>query len=291
MTTFLELLSNPEWVTNYRTEYLDVFFQVVSAFGAMYFYYTVIAIGYWLFISNRLFVSLAFLIPFSTMINCILKNSFRVPRPDISLHIDPVFDPFGFPSGHVMVATIFWGAIYLYRKTRVLRYVFLFAVALMAMSRVYLGVHSILDVSFGFLFGVVILYVWEYYLSDIILPKQGKVEVGKYWLTISALLFFFGVVSSDLIIPRYIPLAMGCLLAYGLILKNLHKNIDRIMEKPNLVEVIMFATMMPLLFFTMKYIPVIDTSYTMLLTSIFVKFSLIYLVTLYLIPKIRAKIN
>ncbi|MFK7973611.1 MAG: hypothetical protein AB8B66_01925 [Rickettsiaceae bacterium] len=62
------------WVVEIRTDFLTTIFKFFPFFASDYFYITVIALGYWLSPSTLLFRSLGFLIPFSTLINCLLKN-------------------------------------------------------------------------------------------------------------------------------------------------------------------------------------------------------------------------
>lgn len=86
----------------------------------------------------------------------LLKGTLALPRPPVDLHAVAASEH-GFPSGHTMAATIFWGALALWldvgnRRTR-------FAVAgaivsLVALSRLALGVHYLADVIASVAFGI-----------------------------------------------------------------------------------------------------------------------------------------
>ena len=103
-----------------------------------------------------------------------LKAVFAIPRPWV---LDPTFEPvesavpaatgFSFPSGHTLNACVSVGGVALYLKKK-----WAFAVAtiltlLVAFSRMYLGVHTLLDVGVGFLLGVIVLlFFWLAFLKN-----------------------------------------------------------------------------------------------------------------------------
>lgn len=84
----------------------------------------------------------------------LLKATFALPRPPVELHA-VVPSEYGFPSGHTMAATVFWGAMALWTSVgrRRLRFGAAAAVvALVGVSRLALGIHYLVDVlaSIGF---------------------------------------------------------------------------------------------------------------------------------------------
>ena len=78
----------------------------------------------------------------------VLKAVFAMSRPPTELHaVSP--SEFGFPSGHTMAATVFWGALALWTsvgRRRVRLGVAGTVVSLVAVSRLALGVHFLVDV-------------------------------------------------------------------------------------------------------------------------------------------------
>ncbi len=90
---------DPHWILNFRCDALTLFFKIFPFLASDYFFMSAIGIGYWLRPQISLFIHLGFLIPFSALINRILKLIFSIPRPPSSLHLISLQDPWGFPSG------------------------------------------------------------------------------------------------------------------------------------------------------------------------------------------------
>lgn len=100
--------------------------------------------------------------------NQALKVVFAIPRPWV---IDPAFEPYekavpgatgwSFPSGHTQSAILMYGGI-----ARIIRKWWAYAAAavitlLVAFSRMYLGVHTLLDVSVSILLGLIVMAFTE----------------------------------------------------------------------------------------------------------------------------------
>ena len=93
-----------------------------------------------------------------------LKAAFMIPRPWI---IDPTFaavesaipaaSGYSFPSGHTMTACLTLGGTALFLKKKWAYALAVFLTLIVAFSRMYLGVHTLLDVAVGLLLGVAVL--------------------------------------------------------------------------------------------------------------------------------------
>lgn len=132
--------------------------SLVSALGTEEFYLIFLPAFYWC-VNKRLGRQLGYVFLLSALVNNILKNTFRQPRP---FWIEPGVqlseaEGYGIPSGHVQNAT----AVYLLLAAQVRRvWAWLLAflyIALMGFSRFYLGVHFIQDLAVGFAVGLLIL--------------------------------------------------------------------------------------------------------------------------------------
>lgn len=87
----------------------------------------------------------------------LVKGVFSLPRTDPSLHAVSSSEH-GFPSGHVMAAVVFWGAVALWWSTVGDRFRRLLAaglvVATVGFARLALGIHYLVDVPVSIAFGV-----------------------------------------------------------------------------------------------------------------------------------------
>ncbi len=146
------------------------FMSLISAMGEEEFFLIVLPAVYWT-IDKRAGRQLGYLFLLSVLVNSILKGIIREPRP---FWIEPDIQlgegiGYGLPSGHVQHATVvFMLAAALLRRTWAWIVVLLY-ILLMAVSRVYLGVHFIHDNIAGFLTGLIILglfIAWQVRLND-----------------------------------------------------------------------------------------------------------------------------
>ncbi len=84
----------------------------------------------------------------------------QVPMPEEAARsTDPtpileVYYPYPYPSGHMLRSVILLGAVFVLWPNRLLRAAILAVLSLVAVSRVYLGVHWASDVIGGALFGI-----------------------------------------------------------------------------------------------------------------------------------------
>ena len=132
-----------------------------------------VAADYYLFGFHWEAVAALFATLFTPIINVLVKDYIRRPRPTVDLvHVLRVLDSYSFPSGHVMFYVGFFGFIWFlvytllkrsWRRTALL--IFLGGlIALVGMSRIYLGQHWASDVLGAYLLGALTLLVniWFY---------------------------------------------------------------------------------------------------------------------------------
>lgn len=112
-----------------------------------------------------------------TIANQFMKLFFRVPRP---WHLDPDFTileqaregagGYSFPSGHSQSAVGTFGGIAYITKNKVIRVLCIAICILVPFSRMYIGVHTPLDVIVGSAMAVALIFV----MHPLIFSKDGK---------------------------------------------------------------------------------------------------------------------
>ncbi|NWK98613.1 phosphatase PAP2 family protein [Sphingobium lactosutens] len=88
-----------------------------------------------------------------TLLNLALKQIFAAPRPDLLPHLD-VVHTYSFPSGHSAGNMIFFGALAMLAGRRSGYWAASAMIALIGVSRVWLGVHWPSDVTAGWIEGL-----------------------------------------------------------------------------------------------------------------------------------------
>ncbi|MBR2343907.1 MAG: phosphatase PAP2 family protein [Clostridia bacterium] len=152
---FLEGLRNP---------FLDALFSLITHLGEETLFLVIAIVVFWC-INKRegYYILTAGLL--GTLINQWLKLVCRVPRPWVK---DPAFSivesaraeatGYSFPSGHTQSVTTTLGGLARFTRRGVLRAVLVTLVALVALSRMYLGVHTPADVLTSLAIGSVLVF-------------------------------------------------------------------------------------------------------------------------------------
>ncbi|MBR4865733.1 MAG: phosphatase PAP2 family protein [Clostridia bacterium] len=167
-------------IAELRTPFWDAFFEAFTFLGYQTAVVVVICALYWALdkdLATR--VGLGFF--FSGLLVQGLKITFRVPRPWV---IDPEFLPVGdsmeeatgysFPSGHTQAGTSLWLPLGLAAQKWILRVLFVLITLGVAFSRLYLGVHTPLDVGVALLLsGGITLGV--HFLWDKLRDRRGLI--------------------------------------------------------------------------------------------------------------------
>ena len=156
-----------------RTPAVTKALSALTYFGGVYGFMVLSIIIFWC-IDKRcgyFMLSLGFL---GTVINQFLKILFRIPRPWV---LDPSFEPvesavadaggFSFPSGHTQNVFATFGGVFAWTKKVWLKILCAVMIVLVAFSRMYLGVHTPLDVGVSVVIGVVLLLVLYPVFRDI----------------------------------------------------------------------------------------------------------------------------
>jgi len=175
-----------------QTPGLDKFFTYVTMLGEQYFIILIVAWIYWNYSKKEGFI-LTFLFIISSMLNTLMKALFHTQRPFQKLdnfEAQRVHTAIGhsFPSGHTQgAATLFISLALIFKNNR-FTILAIIAVLLVAISRMYLGVHWPIDIIGGLLLACLVVFLLYGYLHR--LYDQPK----KFHLFITIVLLFFVVI-------------------------------------------------------------------------------------------------
>ncbi len=179
---------------------LDFLANIASAVGEQTFVIAVILYIFYNYDKKKgfgLFTSVLF----AVLGMGILKAVVRAPRPfQVLESIDgkrlETATGYSFPSGHTTTGAAFYTALALTFKKRPVSILCAVMMALVGLSRLYLGVHWPIDVFAGLLLGVAISFVVSRYLNALYDDKNKRIRLS---LWIGSLSFAAGAITAILL--------------------------------------------------------------------------------------------
>lgn len=180
-----------------RTPFLDKLMGLVTNLGGEAVFIVAAIVVFWCLSKSCGYYMMT--VGFAgTIINQFLKLWFRIPRPWVK---DPNFTivesaraeatGYSFPSGHTQNAFAVFGSPARFFKNTTLRIVFIFLIALTAFSRMYVGVHTPLDVGVSLIVGTILVFVIYPFFSDMDKsPKKVYIIFGIFIVLAAAFVAF-----------------------------------------------------------------------------------------------------
>jgi len=188
------------WLEDLRTPWLDTCMSLVTRLGEETIFMAVAVIVFWCVSKHcgYYLLTVGFL---GTVLNQFLKLLFRVPRPWV---LDPEFTVVGdakvaatgysFPSGHTQNAVGTFGAIARFSQRRWLQIICIVIAVLVSISRMYLGVHTPMDVGVSLVIATILVFVvYPVIRSTERNPGRMAVLIGVMVLLSGAFLVFVQV--------------------------------------------------------------------------------------------------
>ena len=186
-----------------RTGVGDFFFATVTHLGEETFFLALAILFFWCINKKQgYYILMTGLI--GTVVNQWLKIVCRIPRPWI---IDSNFKPVGdavaeatgysFPSGHTQNVAGTWGCIGRYNKQKWVKITAVTIILLVAFSRMYLGVHTPLDVTTSL--GISALLVVGFYF---VFRDEKSMDKLMPWVVLGSVLVAIGFIVYVALLPE-----------------------------------------------------------------------------------------
>ena len=197
-------------IAEIRNPVFDVFFSLITRLGEEVFFLAAAIFFFWC-VNKRQGYFLLLTGLFGTVLNQGAKLLFRIPRPWV---IDPTFEVVGdakvaatgysFPSGHTQNAAGTLGAVAAYKANRKKVIICIIVILLVAFSRMYLGVHTLLDVGVSLVFAAgLVLLLRPVFEDDKKFDKfMPWIVVAGVALSIGLLVFVLSIGGDETLDPH-----------------------------------------------------------------------------------------
>lgn len=189
-----------EWILSLRAEWLTPLMKIFTFLGDEEFFLLFLPLAYWLW-RKQIMGRVGMVLLFTFVLNAIIKGIFQIPRPDEIEHLVHA-DGWSFPSGHSQGAMVLWGWLAFELKEKKAYIVSAILILGVGLSRIYLGVHTPIDVLGGFSVGLITLFVYAWLLK---LSPQGWLLLGP---TRQSLVIFVLLMGLFMIVPEISEVAI-----------------------------------------------------------------------------------
>lgn len=183
-----------QWLQSFSSPVLDQIVLSVTNLVNETLFVLFVIIVYWC-ISKEKGLKLVCSMLFSIFINIGLKNIFRIPRPFTYSNViqKDLITSYGysFPSGHSQTAASFFTSLWLEFRFRFLLVIGIIMTLLIGFSRIYLGVHTPIDVVCGIFTGILAVLLIQFIVTKIL---EAQHDGLLYLLTIPGIL---GILFTD----------------------------------------------------------------------------------------------
>lgn len=210
------MLEELSWVSAIRSDALTPIVIIMTQLGSVYFLLPFLAILYWLWDRDTSLRVSVFAVA-SLILNKILKLMIEAPRPDEAMALISA-SGFGMPSGHAQASVAVWGFLAISVERKWLKALCVLIIVLISFSRIYLGVHTPLQVLMGNLVGAGAL-LFGYLIFRFAAPLWGhwsemsKASILSLWVFLAALAVPAGSSPGSVIPDRTLTLTAAFVLA------------------------------------------------------------------------------
>lgn len=168
------------WLQSFRNGFLDALFEFITMFGEELIIIGMLGVIYWCY-DKKIGEQVGITVFISLVLNALIKTIVQRNRPYVvDSRIEAIRQEtaggYSFPSGHTQGAASTFGSISIWLKKRWITITSIIIVVLVAISRMYLGVHYLSDVLVGGLLGIGISWGGYQYFKK----NQPSIKLYKY---------------------------------------------------------------------------------------------------------------
>ena len=207
-------------IESIRTPFLDTVIGLITRLGEETLGMLILCLILWCISKKTAYViGIAFFLSSLTVQG--MKICFRIERPWV---LDPTFEPvegakeyatgYSFPSGHTQSAAALYGSLGAQLKPWLLKAVFFLICFLVAFSRMYLGVHTLLDVVVSLLISFLLIWITlKIFAGDtIVIKREFAISLVMILYAIAVIVIAAILYSNGTITHSYVS---DCLKAAG----------------------------------------------------------------------------
>jgi membrane-associated phospholipid phosphatase len=185
-----------KWLESIRSGFLTTLFEGITILGEETLV-ILLVVALWFAVDSKLAQKVFFVTICSTGLNGIVKNIAQVPRP-FDKGITPVRQEtatgFSFPSGHTQNFSTYSTLFAIKLKKNWLSILVAVLIALVAFSRLYLGVHYPSDVIVGLTLGIGMAFLGNYLFDRV--ADQKKLYLAVLAIFIPFILYFLIIANE-----------------------------------------------------------------------------------------------
>ena len=223
-----------KWFQDIGNTFCDILAEGFTFFGEQYMMIVILAFIYFVY-NKKMGEAIAYSVFLSLNLNNALKGLVKAKRP---FQLEKTIIPkrahtatgYSFPSGHTQGATALYGSIGIRFKNKKLWTAIIVLISLVAISRVYLGVHFPHDVVAGLLVGIACsilgAYLYDKFATN--LKKKMILMLSTAILFVPFTFVFYQPKFSDIEVYRdfYTGLALFLGFIVALYIENKYVNFD-----------------------------------------------------------------
>jgi undecaprenyl-diphosphatase len=199
-------------IAEIRSPFLDAIVGLITRLGEQELLIVFLCILYWC-VDKKLAYKLATVFFLSSLTVQGAKVTVRIERPWV---LDPSFNPvdgaiaratgYSFPSGHTQAGAAFFGTLGAHFKQVYLKIIFFALVILVAFSRMYLGVHTLLDVAVSIAISIVFIIITFKLFSGDMQCRKRLLAISLFILlyAIANIIYAFVLYSNDIVEQAFV---------------------------------------------------------------------------------------